>query len=372
VPREVISNRGVAVVLAVRDQRQHAFVITKNYAVLDLGLADNVIPAATGDAAVIVETAVFDPGHVVASASPEVTPSPTDASKSKPLITQPALGDYIVRRYNAAGKPTGSAEALPVGMRVGTDTRVGLVVWQPVSRVFEDGSASESLSARAVLIRPDRSLREIGPVHPLAATATSLLVWNIVSQQFGVMPLQYVTASATTTVSLSASASASATSTRLATPTSSPTTVAGAKYYNPTRGFIVTGPASFAPDGSAFAAYAQVGNRRRLVVGELTPQFNDQIQVLALVKPDIKASPASGVPRVSSSPAESTSSASATGPAFEPDGYPIAAPLAPLWWTDLVVAVGADSTIVAYRPGGGQASLLDLGVSGATSLALAP
>lgn len=370
-PREVISNRGLVVVLAVTAGKQRAYAVTKNSTIIDLGLADNVIPAVQGDAAVLVESAVFDPGQVVPAPTATAGPGATESSSSKPPTTQPDLGDYIVRRYNAAGKATGATESLPSGMRVGTDTRVGLVVWQPISRVFVDGVASESLSAKAVLIRPDRSLRDIGPVHPLAATADNLLVWDVASRQFGVMPLRYVTATSTSTASPSASASSFASrTTRSPSPSPSPTTVAGARFYNSTRGFVVTGPASFSPSGTSFAVYAQVGSRRRLVIGELAAQLTDQIEVLALVKPEFKPSPSSGDPSVSASPVDPSGSATATQPVISPDGYPIAAPLAPVWWTGMVVGVGTDGTIVGYRPGSGRAALLDLGMTAVTSLAV--
>ena len=55
------------------------------------------------------------------------------------------------------------------------------------------------------------------------------------------------------------------------------------RWFLPTRGMLlVTGPATFNPDGSAFAVYAQVGSRRRLVVAELQNLGTDQVQVLAL------------------------------------------------------------------------------------------
>jgi hypothetical protein len=38
----------------------------------------------------------------------------------------------------------------------------------------------------------------------------------------------------------------------------------------------------------------------------------------------------------------------------------------------MVIGLGTDGTIVGYRPGSGQASLVDLGMIGATSLALGP
>jgi hypothetical protein len=57
---------------------------------------------------------------------------------------------------------------------------------------------------------------------------------------------------------------------------------------------------------------------------------------------------------------------------FEADGFPIPAPLAPVWWKDQVIGVGTEGTVVGYRPGSGQATLLDLGVTAIQSLALAP
>jgi hypothetical protein len=65
-------------------------------------------------------------------------------------------------------------------------------------------------------------------------------------------------------------------------------------------------------------------------------------------------------------------SPSASTLALQPDGFPIPAPLTPLWWSGKVVALGADSTVVSYRPGSDQASLLDLGVKDLQAIAPTP
>jgi hypothetical protein len=140
---------------------------------------------------------------------------------------------------------------------------------------------------------------------------------------------------------------------------------------------LVTGPASFSPDGSAFAVYAQVGNRRRLVVAELQNLGTDQVQVLALAQPPAKptATPSGTPTLVSPSAVSSTTashSSSASVPVLEPDSYPIPAPMAPLWWNAMVVGVGTDGTVIGYQPGKTQSSLLDLGLTGVQALAPAP
>jgi hypothetical protein len=283
-----------------------------------------------------------------------------------------------------------------------------MVVWQPVNRVFDNGVALEPLSAAATLVRPDRSLRRLGPVHPLAADATNLLVWDVAVRRFGLMPLRWATSTATSTASPSTSGTRSGASnsparSRSASPTASPTTVAGVRWFSPTRGItVVTGPASFNPDGSAFAVYAQVGARRRLIVAQLKNLGTDRVEVLALVQPPAPSSqptrssrpgssgpsgPAvtvsgsstvgvTGSPSGSGSSASSASSssrpASPSAPALQPDGFPIEAPLTPLWWNDQVVALGADATVVGYRPGSNQASLLDLGPEDLRAMAEMP
>jgi hypothetical protein len=194
------------------------------------------------------------------------------------------------------------------------------------------------------------------------------------------MPLRYITSTATSTASPKSSPAESATATGSGSgsPSPQPTTVAGVRWFLPTRGLqLVTGPATFRPDGSAFAVYAQVGSRRRLVVAELQNLGTDQVQVLALAQPPVRSSPApTGTPTlISPSATASTSpgrSSTASVPVLEPDGYPIAAPLAPLWWGALVVGVGADGTVIGYKPGGAQSSLLDLGLTGIQALAPAP
>jgi hypothetical protein len=254
-------------------------------------------------------------------------------------------------------------------MRLATDTAVGLTVWQPTSRVFDAGTASESQSAAAMLIRPDGSWRVIGPVHPLAATAHDLLVWDVATHRFGILPLHYVTSTATTTARPSTSTSSS----KSATATTSPSTVAGAEWFGPTRGFVVTGPASFNQESSAFAVYALVGSRRRLVVAQLGNIGTDQIEVLALVQPTVKpsgsASPTGTTLSASSSPSKSPT---ATVPAFEPDGFPIAAPQLPVWLGGVAVAVAGDGSVVSYKPGNPQGAVLDLGVDDVESFTPAP
>lgn len=140
---------------------------------------------------------------------------------------------------------------------------------------------------------------------------------------------------------------------------------------------LVTGPATFSPDGSAFAVYAQVGTRRRLVVAELQNLGTDLVQVLVLAQPPARSSAVpTGTPTLVS-PSDTTvsspgRSSSASAPVLAPDGYPIPAPLAPLWWQAMVVAVGTDGTVIGYKPGGAQSSLLDLGLTGIQALAPAP
>jgi hypothetical protein len=370
-PRRLLTSRGVSVVLAVINKRQHAYAIDKKLAVTDLGLADGAIAAAPGTAAVIIETSADTPGALFA---PEPVRSgattSTSASSSSPVPQNepPPLGDFLARRYDASGRALGSAFELPPGMRLATDTSVGLVVWQPASRVFDAGVAQESLSADAALMRPDGTVRSIGPVHPLAATKTDLLVWDVESHRFGLMPLQYVTSTATTTATPTKSP------TKEATATTTPSTVAGVKWFERTRGFVVTGPASFAGDNSAFAVYALVGSRRRMVVAQVANIGTDQMEVLALVQPTVKPSTTDS-PSGTTDPASTLSPSktpSATIPAFEPEGFPIPAPQTPIWWSGIAVAVSGDGTVVGYRPGTAQASVLDLGVTEIDSLAQAP
>ncbi|MDQ1742474.1 MAG: hypothetical protein QOE23_813, partial [Pseudonocardiales bacterium] len=293
-----------------------------------------------------------------------------------------------------------------------TDTAVGLVVWKPVNRVFDNGVALEPLSAAATLIRPNRSLRQLGPFHPLAADADDLLVWDVAGRRFGLMPLRYATSTVTTTPSAaqspqpsgasgagpagsgSASGSESRSGSASASPSTSPTTVAGVQWFFPTRGItVVTGPASFDPDGSAFAVYAQVGSRRRLMVAQRRNVGTDRVEVLALVQPpapssqpvrsttpgqpgpSVTVSGSATVGATSSGPSGSATSSpakSASVTALQPDGFPIQAPLSPLWWNDQVVALGPDATVVGYRPGSNQASLLDLGPDDLQAMAELP
>ncbi|MEO6702215.1 MAG: hypothetical protein ABI140_08705 [Jatrophihabitantaceae bacterium] len=389
VPTAIVSGRGLAVVLAAADGRQRAYAVDHSFRVHDLGYADAVLPAVSGTAAIIVETAVLDPGLLplpspsASSSGSKGLTSASDsgeggASSSKANQGLPDLRDFAVRRYDTAGRSVGLLQELPPGTRVATDTAAGLVVWQPVNRVFDAGLPQESLSAAAELIRPDGSERALGPVHPLAANGQDLLVWDVAVRRFGVMPLRYVTSTATSTATPKRSSSTPSVS-RSATssPSARPTTVAGVRWFLPTRGMLlVTGPAAFNSDGTSFAVYAQVGTRRRLVVAELQNLGTDQVQVLSLAQPLAKpsATPSSSATLISPSngPSSGSPSASSTAPALEPDGYPIAAPLAPLWWNGLVVGVGTDGTVVGYKPGGAQSSLLDLGLTGIKAMASVP
>jgi hypothetical protein len=424
VPRSVITNRGLSVVLAVLDGKQRAYAVTSKLAVLDLGYADAVLPAVRGGAAVLVETALVDPGRPEpppASAGSSASVSPTGSaseSPSSPLPGPPPLRDYSIRRYDNAGLPTEPSDRLPRGYRAAVDTSVGLVVWQPVNRVYDSGVIQESLSASALLIRPDASRRPLGPVHPLAANDSQLLVWDVVLRRFGVMPLNYVDSTATSTATPSESAtpsrsvspSGSTGDSSSAKPRPAPTVVAGTRWFLPTRGMLlITGPAAFSGDGTAFAVYAQVGSRRRLVVAQLKDLGTDQVEVLVLNQPPAKSSPVpsgsgqsgsvqSGSGQSGSAPVQtgavqsgavpsgsslvlpspsgtgsSSASASPTVPALQPDGYPIPAPAAPVWLADdQVVAVAQDGTVIGYRPGGLQSAALDLGVKAVRALAPAP
>ena len=381
-PRSIVSGRGLSVVLAELGGRQRAYSVDKNLKVRDLGYADAALPAAVGPAAVIVEAALDSPGELPvpsASASPGGKRS-TASNSSKPPSGEPDLRNYAIRRYDSSGNPVGPSRDLPPGTMAATDTLVGLVVWQPVNRVFDAGVEQESLSAAAILIRPDDTLRDLGPVHPLAANSRDLLVWDVALRRFGVMPLNYVTSTATSTASPeSAAPSSSGRSADASTAAPRPTTVAGVRWFLPTRGMVlVTGPAAFNADGSAFAVYAQVGARRRLVVAQLQNLGTDQVQVLALAAPTVKAtatpSNAGGTisPSNTASTQPTTPSATADAAALAPDGYPVAAPLAPIWWNGLVVGLGTDGAVIGYRPGGVQSSLLDLGLTEIRALAAAP
>ncbi|HST48249.1 hypothetical protein [Jatrophihabitans sp.] len=395
-PLSVVTGRGLSVVLAALDGRQHAYAVQRDLAVHDLGRADAVIPAATGRAAVVVETGLTEPGRLLPNGPAESGPT---ASPTATATGPPELRDFAVQRYDSAGQRVGISQFLPAGTRMATDTAVGLVVWKPVNRVFDNGVALEPLSAAATLIRPNRSLRQLGPVHPLAADASHLLVWDVTARRFGLMPLRYATSTATSTATPSASVSdrtgPGSPPSQTASPSASPTTVAGVQWFSPTRGItVVTGPASFSPDGSAFAAYAQVGSRRRLMVAQLANVGTDRVEVVALVAPP----PASSPPAPSSTPgspsqpgpsvtvsgsrtvataspsdsASSSSSSTKPAPALQPDGFPIPAPLSPLWWNGQVVGLGPDATVVGYQPGSGKASLLDLGPEDLQSIAELP
>ena len=187
------------------------------------------------------------------------------------------------------------------------------------------------------------------------------------------MPLQYVTSNATTTATPSTSKSHA--ESRSSTPT--PSSVAGVKWFDHTRGFVVTGPASFSADSSAFAVYASVGSRRRLVVAQVANVGTDQIEVLALVQPSSKASSSTTPTPTTTSATSSSASSSASKsppavPIFEPDGFPLPAPQVPLWWGGVAIAVGGEGLVVGYKPGNDQGSALDLGVSHVDALTGAP
>ena len=403
-PLSVVTGRGLSVVLAAVADQQRAYAVQPNLAVRDLGPADAAIPAATGPAAVLVETGLTEPGRLVAGTTAGPTTTAGRSASASPSATGlPDLRDFAVRRYDPAGRQLGTAQYLPVSTRMATDTAVGLTVWQPVNRVFDNGVALEPLSAAATLIRPDGTLRQLGPVHPLAADTANLLVWDVVVRRFGLMPLRYATSTATSTASPSTSRpQSSSPASRTPSPSASatPTAVAGVRWFQPTRGItVVTGPGNFNPDGSAFAVYAQVGARRRLMVAQLKNLGTDRVEVLALVQPPAPSSqpPRSSPPGpgqsgptvtvsgsstvgVTGSPSGTGSLASASSskpappsaPALQPDGFPIQAPLSPLWWNGQVVALGPDATVVGYRPGSGQASLLDLGPEDLQAIAEMP
>jgi hypothetical protein len=376
-PTSVLASGGLNVVLSVLDGRQRAYAITKNLAITDLGFADAVLPAA-GKAAVLVEAAIGDPGRLSdsqLSPSATVTSSPSSSAR---ISGPPPLRDYLIRRYDSSAHAVGAATALPTGMRAGADTNVGLVVWQPASRVFDGPIALEPLSARAVLLRTNGSQRPLGALYPLAATAKELLVWDVQGRRFGLMPLHWLTSTATTTASPSPSSTPTTGSARpKPEATATPTAVAGTRWFDHTRGFTVTGPAAFSQDGSSFAVYAQVGARRRLVVAQAGALPGNQIEVLALtpslgtISPSASAA-ATGTARTTLSATSSASpSPTPSLPVFAPDGFPITAPSTPLWTAGQVIGVGSDGTVVSYTPGGDQAALLDLGVKDLESLAAA-
>lgn len=388
-PRQLLTGRGMSVVLAVVDGRQRAYAVTKNLAVTDLGLADGAI-AGTGAASVIIETSLTEPGKVYEQPLPSPSRSGSTAGESGSSLALdpssggvPPLRNFVARRYDAAAHEIGSPFLLPAGMRLATDSAIGLLVWQPTSRVFDNGVGQESQSALAMLIRPDGSVRIIGPVRPLAADLDNLLVWDIANHRFGLMPLEYVNSTATTTASASPSRLISDPTTvgskepsrdLTGSPSASPTTVAGVKWFESTKGFVVSGPASFSPDGSAFAVFASVGARRRLVAAQVSDAGTDQIEVLALVKPVVKPSvPSSYSPGSASSSLPSSSEASASaGPAFEPDGFPIAAPQVPQWWGAVAVAVSSDGAVIGYEPGTNRAAILNVGADKIQALTDAP
>ncbi|MDQ1736732.1 MAG: hypothetical protein QOH56_2983, partial [Pseudonocardiales bacterium] len=296
-PRSILTSRGLSVVMAAVGNRQRAYAVTKDLKVTDLGPADAALPAAQGTEAIVLEVALVDPGvldQVAPLPSASSSPSGSVTTSSKPPPGQAVAKDFGIRRYDSSGRMVQALRDLPRGMRAAVDTVVGLVVWKPVNPVFDGSTPLESLSAAAQLVRPNGTLRALGSVHPLAATTSDLLVWDVQRRQFGIMPLRYVTSTATSTASPSPDPTQGSSGSRSASsesPSATPTIVVGTRWYDPTRGFIVTGPASFAPDGSAFAVYAQVGSRRRLVVAQLDQVLTNQIEVLALTAPTSTPSP---------------------------------------------------------------------------------
>jgi len=227
--------------------------------------------------------------------------------------------------------------------------------------------------------RPNATIRPLGTVHPLATDGSNLLVWDVKLRRFGMMPLQYVDSTATSTATPSASSGQRETSSASASPL--PTVVAGTRWFQPTRGMLlVTGPATFSPDGSAFAVYAQVGNRRRLVVARLADLGTDQVAVLVLRQPPAKTSAevspsGSGtlvLPSPTGSTASPTPSVTPSGPGLSPDGYPVPAPLSPLWLAGQVVGVAQDGTVIGYRPGDALSAQLPLDIEEVRALTPAP
>lgn len=400
--RSVVTGGSLSVVLAVLDDRQRAYAIRRNLSVVDLGYADAVIPAGRSSAAVVVEAAAIDPGRLHApSASPTAGDTSTASTSPSSDTTEPV--DYVARRYNDQGAEVGSLQILPHGMRVGADTREGLVAWRPENVITDSGVTLEPTSATAALIRPDGSVRPLGAIDPLAVSGSDLLVWDLVRKQFGLMPLNFLNSTATSTASPSVSETASTPSTpsgsagssesrsaespSAESPSATPTTVAGTRWFTQTRGLTVTGPASFAPDGSAFAVYAQVGSRRRLVVAAIPAEgAQATIEVLALtttltkpstasssVSPSASLSGGVGSSGVSSTSASvSPSAPTSSSPVIDPYGFPFEAPLSPVWWETEVVGLGNEGTVVGYQPGSGKATPLDIGLHHVIALAAAP
>ncbi|UQX86693.1 hypothetical protein M6D93_10250 [Jatrophihabitans telluris] len=389
--RSVLTNGGLSVVLAVVGDHQHAYAIRKNLAVSDLGFADAVLPAARPGTAVVVEAAVVDPG-VVLTPTPTASSSTSAANSATSVSTSSEPADYVARRFNAAGDVVGNLEILPRGMRVGADTAVGLVAWRPENVVVDGGVTLEPTSATAALLRPDGTIRPLGAIHPLVAGGDGLLVWDLVRRQFGLMPLKFLTSTATTTASptqtapTSPSADSGGSSTVSATPSATPTVVAGTRWFPASRGLTVTGPARFSGDATAFAVYAQVGSRRRLIIATITPVGTEQkpLEVLALAatlnRPSTASSSVSpslspagtGSAGTAGNPAGPSSSPSTTSPVIGTGGFPIEAPLRPLWWNAQVVGLGTEGVVVGYQPGSQKASLLDIGLKNLLALDQAP
>jgi len=376
-PTELIRVRGAVVLLAVRAGRQRALLVDTALHVTDLGPADGVIPSEVGDAAFVIETAIGMPGTIGARPDARATPSVTPTSTPQPPDDN-SLPTFIAHRYTSRGTQVGEGFILPPTTRLAVDTPFGVVVWHPIGRVFDKGVALEPSSAAAVLVRPDGTERALGAVHPLAASRTELLVWDVKDRRFGLMPLAWISSTATTTASPTASPSqtppATPSGTASASPTPTPTEVAGTRWYARTQGIVVTGPAAFNENGSAYAVYAQVGSRRRLVVA-VTSNLGVPVEVLALAQPTASetavpslspSGPATGVPSATGSASPSDTSRQ---PQFAPEGFPISAPVTPVWWGDLAIGLASDGTVIGYRPNTGQANVIDLGVEGIESLA---
>ena len=174
-------------------------------------MADAVIPAATGSAAVIVETAVLDPG-LLAARQPDSRPDRRCGGVGR-------LGQFVQRehpghrscvtsRCSAMTRPVGGRDlAIAAGTRIATDTAVGMVVWKPVNRVFDKGVRARVAVGAGRADPTERVAAPARPGAPAGRRRQDLLVWDVAARRFGLMPLRYVTSTATSTASPSASGS---------------------------------------------------------------------------------------------------------------------------------------------------------------------